>query len=76
MSKDTEQIFTTGVGNRICQLCKCSQCGQISRCTPNNDFYTLGSDRDGVLYCEGCFRLTFGGIDILHLAQNHAEVLN
>jgi len=43
------------------KLCKCCKCGETSRCTPRNDFYTAGEDKDlrstpqgAPLWCEPC----------------------
>lgn len=49
------EALTHGDQPRQWRLCRCAQCGQESVCTPSNDFYTLGTDRAGPLYCEGCF---------------------
>lgn len=37
--------------------CRCYKCKEVSVCTPFNDFYTLGEDDLGPLYCEACFNV-------------------
>ena len=51
----SEQPITHGGPDRRMQVCKCARCERVAVCTPHNDFYTLGDDRNGLLYCEGCF---------------------
>ena len=36
------------------KFCKCSDCGYVSLCTSQSDFYF--SDTKDSLRCEGCFR--------------------
>jgi hypothetical protein len=50
-----KEAITHGGSNRRYQICRCSVCGLVERCTPGNDFYTLGRDTTGPLHCERCF---------------------
>jgi hypothetical protein len=46
--------ITHGNVYRGYKLCRCARCQEESVCTPDNDFYTMGRDDDGPLYCAGC----------------------
>jgi hypothetical protein len=55
MAEGTEEDPHTkgGVDHRW-EYCKCGACGDVSRCTPDNDFYVT---KDGpALKCESCFK--------------------
>lgn len=47
--------ITHGGTDRGYKLCQCNQCKIVMKCTPRTDFYTIGSDTSGPLYCERCF---------------------
>lgn len=49
-----EEIITHGGVDRGYRLCRCSKCEHVSRCTPDNDFYTAKEDPNGLLCCERC----------------------
>lgn len=51
----TDEVITHGGVDRGFKLCKCTGCGEVSLCTPSNDFYTRTEDGlEGPLYCERC----------------------
>ncbi len=55
MSKKGSQgnPFTGADGDvaRGFQFCRCSECGKVSECTPDHDFYYFA---DSTLRCEPC----------------------
>ena len=55
MIASKKKAITRGGSDRRYQVCRCSVCGLVEHCTPGNDFYTLGVDNKGLLYCELCF---------------------
>lgn len=51
---DSISIYTHADGSdRRWQNCRCSVCGTIQQCTPDNDFY--GDDGEPLI-CESCFK--------------------
>lgn len=52
---DRTEIITRGNVDRAYKLCKCYRCGDVSECTPDNDFYVLDDCVEDVLFCERCF---------------------
>lgn len=70
MSQET--AITHGGVDRAYRLCRCSICGQESRCTPDNDFYTVSSDPAGPLQCDRCMH---SGLDTDASAKKQLEFL-
>jgi len=53
-STEEEVIGNGGIDYRG-RLCKCSECGSVSRCMPGNDFYVRSEGpENGPLVCERC----------------------
>lgn len=50
----SEEVITHGGTDRCYKTCKCSSCGHTGICTISNDFYTIGEDDNGPLFCESC----------------------
>jgi hypothetical protein len=50
---ETEPI-THGGTDRGYKLCKCAKCGDVSVCTPFNDYYTARGSDNGPLFCGNC----------------------
>lgn len=53
------EAITHGSGNNGWKLCKCSECGVESVCTPSFDFYVRTGDESEALVCERCFLAPF-----------------
>ena len=56
MTTNTEEPITrSSEGDRAYRLCRCAECGEVSRCTPTNDFYDNrpGHPND-MLFCLTC----------------------
>ena len=49
-----EEVVTDVEPDRRHRLCLCSQCDEVQRCTPENDFYDAPDGKS--LVCSGCFR--------------------
>jgi len=51
-----EQPIEDGRKNRQWRYCRCSNCGTVELCTPQNDFYQIGeSSPTKELFCEDCY---------------------
>ena len=48
------KIVETIHQNRQYKNCLCCVCGEISKCTPTNDFYQTDDHGEGIV-CERCF---------------------
>jgi ribosomal protein S27AE len=59
-----ETLHKINDGDLRFKMCQCSRCGQVSRCTPINDFY---GDTGDPLICERCFMKEHGIKTIVHL---------
>lgn len=71
-----EQVLThAGEEDRRHRMCKCGTCGDVSRCTPSNDFY--GKDGEP-LQCERCMmaEMTAEGCqpELLHMIPSEPGV--
>jgi len=51
---DETEVITHGGTDRGYKVCRCAACGYTAKCTVSNDFYTIGEDDSGLLYCESC----------------------
>jgi hypothetical protein len=49
------ELIETIHKDRGYKQCLCCVCGEVSQCTPNNDFYSTEDHGEG-LVCERCFR--------------------
>jgi hypothetical protein len=56
VAPDGSEIVIGRHVDRRHRFCQCRACGDVSRCTPSNDFFTLPNDPDDAgLLCAGCF---------------------
>lgn len=49
-----EEVVTERGSDARYRMCLCSECEEVQRCTPENDFYE--ADDGKLLVCSGCFR--------------------
>ncbi len=54
MKAHGEEVVTKKGTDRRYRLCLCSECDEVQRCIPENDFYE--DDEGDALVCSGCFR--------------------
>lgn len=69
-------IYTHGDGGAFAyagQLCRCSNCGLVQRCTPTFDFYTTDDERIGPLVCEPCLARVVKAAGIVNLNLNEVN---
>ena len=50
-----EDVITTIHEDRGYKVCQCFLCKWISKCTPENDFYSTDEHGDKII-CESCFK--------------------
>lgn len=67
----TESVVTREGEDRGYRLCKCNDCGDISRCTPENDFYS--KELGGALQCERCMLSSRGNPLFVDLTRTESE---
>ncbi len=57
MKHGGEEVVTHDGPDRQYRMCLCSECGEVQRCVPANDFYAReGAPVGAPLVCSGCFR--------------------
>jgi hypothetical protein len=54
MTDESMNVIKTIHHDRAYKDCLCCVCGEISKCTPSNDFYSTPDHGEG-LVCERCF---------------------